>query len=75
MNLNRYFRQDRSHLLCALGMQKNVNYSQTVSAFFPKELFELSLLAKLRDLLTSDDVIIALICISYCKKLFNLKFN
>jgi len=62
INSNTYFCQDQFYLFRALRMQKNIS-SQKESGFFPSD-FEFSFSAKFRDLLTSNDVISVLICIS-----------
>jgi len=61
INPNRYFRQDRFYLFCALRMQK-YQYPDSEWILIPRE-FKFSLVANFRDFVTSDDVISVLICI------------
>jgi len=72
LNSNKYFRQDRFYLFCALRMQK-YQFSKSEWIFFTWA-FQFSLIAKFRALLTSDDVISVLICISSVKVYFEVWF-
>jgi len=62
INSNTYFRQHQFYLFRALKMQKKHQFSKS-EWIFPSD-FEFSFSAKFSDLLTSNEVISVLICIS-----------